>query len=1015
MQADPNPWTTEELLSQAQWLGALARRLVADPNDADDVLQETWAVALRAPPKRDRALRPWLAQVARNFARMRRRSEGARSAREAAIAKQERGAREVPAAAELSARLEAQHLLVDALRELREPYRATVLLAYFEHQTSEQIAARQGVSAGTVRWRLKSALDELRQRLDSRRGDREGWLLALAPLTRSNSAATATSPAIAWQGALWMSGLLKITVGAAALVGALVWVMRTSQPESKALAPLSNVPVAVEFVPLLPQSSGERAAVETPAATNEASSSRAAAGAAESSSSVEVRVVDERRAPLAGIEITLSAGADRTEQRTRSDADGRARFELASLPAREAVELVARGVGRVPARASVFVEPDEHIHAGTLVLAVGGDIAGRVVDARGAGLAGVVVVLDELVLPQVEVTARRELALHVHGRFHAVSDTDGAFEYRGAPVGMTRVAAGLDGFYTTFSAPIEVRANQCSRGVELTLERLPTDATIAGVVLDTQGAPLPYAKLAYSYTRKRGSGMGATNTDERGRFRLSTSDGAVYALVASDPQGRFGVAQRDGIEPGAIDLELVLTPLVQLEVVARTRTGEPIEHFQVRATDPQGRIHGGASGDGPHADGRVSLVPSLQEFVLEVRAQGFALGRAGPFTKVPSAPLELVLNALPGVRGRVSHRSVGVAGARIEAYRRGAGHHEKNGFAVRFDPQLHESTSSDGDGAFELTLRESGDHTLLLIADGFATAELELDDFEPSAGRSPLDFELVRGGAIEGWVTPEHGGEAAGVVVAFSRGDGRAFTQRVGADGRFRAEQLAPGRWEVRSVAEELSGRSDSTRSWPRGSVTPPWNCEVANGATTRFDLGLRGGEASTQLAARVLVDGAPAAGWRLALQIGSLGQRRGDDESRSLNKEGRARLSTNESGPAALVLTAIGGELDGMRYVRRLELTPGVMEIALELRTATLRIESATVEPPLGVVWLGAPGEFALHPVRTPGESQIAVLAGELKLWRYDEGALDTDPRRWPALDSTRVAPGQAGVLRQP
>src|SRR5687768_5904430 len=86
MDAKPIRWRAEELLAQADWLGALARRLVTDPSGADDVVQETWVSALRNPPERERALRPWLAKVARNIARMQHRGEASRRRRESAQA-----------------------------------------------------------------------------------------------------------------------------------------------------------------------------------------------------------------------------------------------------------------------------------------------------------------------------------------------------------------------------------------------------------------------------------------------------------------------------------------------------------------------------------------------------------------------------------------------------------------------------------------------------------------------------------------------------------------------------------------------------------------------------------------------------------------------------------------------------------------------------------------------------------------------------------------------------------------
>jgi hypothetical protein len=57
--------TAEDLLANQAWLKRLACRLV-DPATAEDLVQETWAAAVRSRPERDRPLRPWLAEVLRN-------------------------------------------------------------------------------------------------------------------------------------------------------------------------------------------------------------------------------------------------------------------------------------------------------------------------------------------------------------------------------------------------------------------------------------------------------------------------------------------------------------------------------------------------------------------------------------------------------------------------------------------------------------------------------------------------------------------------------------------------------------------------------------------------------------------------------------------------------------------------------------------------------------------------------------------------------------------------------------
>ena len=174
--------TVEDLVANAAWVRRLARNLLHDGDQADDLVQETWIAALRAKPDREQPLRPWLGRVLRNRAANRSRDDARREARH------RRGGSLVAGAAgsdpeELVSRIQAQRLLADLITKLREPNRQTVLLRYYEGFTSEQIGSVMGVPAGTVRRRLKEALDDLRDELDRRhQGNREAWLAALLPL-----------------------------------------------------------------------------------------------------------------------------------------------------------------------------------------------------------------------------------------------------------------------------------------------------------------------------------------------------------------------------------------------------------------------------------------------------------------------------------------------------------------------------------------------------------------------------------------------------------------------------------------------------------------------------------------------------------------------------------------------------------------------------------------------------------------------------------------------------------------
>src|SRR5262245_58310795 len=149
-------WSADELLADARWVRRLAGSLVRDDAEADDLAQETWLAAARARPSADRSLRPWLAQVLRNFVRMRHRRAAVRA----------RSVHDVPEAvsspAELLDRLEAQRLVARLVAELAEPYRTTLLLRYYEGLEPAEIARLQHLPASTVRGRLKTALDRLR-------------------------------------------------------------------------------------------------------------------------------------------------------------------------------------------------------------------------------------------------------------------------------------------------------------------------------------------------------------------------------------------------------------------------------------------------------------------------------------------------------------------------------------------------------------------------------------------------------------------------------------------------------------------------------------------------------------------------------------------------------------------------------------------------------------------------------------------------------------------------------------
>ncbi len=166
-----------KLLDQSRWLSGLARQLVADASSADDLVQDTLLAAMESPRKpQDSGLRAWLATIMRNKAISGQRSSGRRRRREWQAAREEG----LPGPDELAEALEGERLLRDALDNLSEPYKHAILLRYREGLSAAEIARQEGCPAGTVRWRIKTGLEQLRIEL-TRRDSR--WALVMVPLS----------------------------------------------------------------------------------------------------------------------------------------------------------------------------------------------------------------------------------------------------------------------------------------------------------------------------------------------------------------------------------------------------------------------------------------------------------------------------------------------------------------------------------------------------------------------------------------------------------------------------------------------------------------------------------------------------------------------------------------------------------------------------------------------------------------------------------------------------------------
>jgi len=149
------------VLAHQQAVFRLAYLLLGDPDDAEDVAQETFLRAWRAFSHFDptRTLRPWLLSIAANLSRNRHRSAGRY------IAALTRAFRNEPASLNMEEK-STQHMnageLWKAVQNLSVPDQQIVYLRYFLDLSVAETAEVLKVAEGTVKSRLSRALDKLR-------------------------------------------------------------------------------------------------------------------------------------------------------------------------------------------------------------------------------------------------------------------------------------------------------------------------------------------------------------------------------------------------------------------------------------------------------------------------------------------------------------------------------------------------------------------------------------------------------------------------------------------------------------------------------------------------------------------------------------------------------------------------------------------------------------------------------------------------------------------------------------
>lgn len=510
------PPTADALLAHADWIRALARSLVRDPDTADEIVQRTIVAAWTRPPDEPGSLRGWLVRCIRNFAHSARRSSERRQRSEAFAARQEA----LPSAHDVVERASVSRELVEQVLALEEPYRTAILLRYFDEKEPSEIGRELGVPAATVRTRVARGLAQLRERLDRRHAGRETWSALLVALVR-HRVPTPSPLAI-----LAMNMSLKIGVPVALGIVALAYfaLRPGGSPAAAEVAPTTRRTLAAV------QDPGRMPLVSAPSKPERSAQpsvpsrvSRAVdASAASASHGARGRVFDVEAHPRANVRLTASFAGPGGSAAERRGAPGRA-----SIHSEDCVSLADGSFtipGPLPACHIQACDPGlATVFAGmhgnsadeselVIVVAEALEGHGSVTDESGNALEDVHVYID---MPDdLRGRFRVPLDRSVEERFETRTEASGSFRLERIPrVPDARLVAGCNGYQTWSSRLDEIP------GLPIVITLLKPGAkarAVAGRVVDQGRQAVAGAYVAY--------GSRTMRSEDDGSFRFELAD-----------------------------------------------------------------------------------------------------------------------------------------------------------------------------------------------------------------------------------------------------------------------------------------------------------------------------------------------------------------------------------------------------------------------------------------------------------------------------------------------------------
>lgn len=743
--APPGPAPGAALATEdLRWLQALARRLARDPAEADDLVQEAWLAAERAPCVPTRSRRAWLGGVLRNRERMLRRSEARRRRREAE-------AHDGRAAAAADLELHRQRVLStlgEVLAELEDDDRTLLLSRYCDEHHAPELAERLGLPASTVRSRLSRATARVRQRLDERwGGDRQAWAPAVLafPTTASVGGPALTE---AKRGSMTAVGMKIAILVVAASTAVGTWGLATGRFGGH----IDEAPASTSTSSEVSEAEAERAArlAQLRAQHEQGPLDRTPAA-------LDGRVVAADTAePVAGALVMVmprgSAGRS-LAPRVLTDADGS--FRIEGLPAGR-YTVTAAAFGHLPARHDALeLAAGEQRHELRLPVTAGGNaLEGTITDIGGGPVEGALVqALD----PQAPTEEQRVA-------YGTLTDAEGHYRLM-LPDGQWAMEAGGDDY-----SPARKHVHLAHGPGHADFVLVPGAEIHGRVVERGTDRPVAGATVGFSRRTRRGETRSINRsepretvvTDERGRFVLRPLEPAEYALHAIAPGLATLASPRvhAAIGESITDVVVPVDPAFDASgfVVDAADPTRGLGGVEVMAMAPGSDLHGFAVTE---PDGYFELHGLLPGTHMVMLGGSGAIGSGlEHHLRIEGADRDDVLFELErgtSVRGRVEPLAAGTV--------RVKNREERGGIEVMLaSMKLRQATAAIApDGSFEIGTVPAGEWKLVAEGVDGSTGELEITVTE--AGLEGVVVGVTPRPHVSGSVLDEAGAPLAGLTV----------------------------------------------------------------------------------------------------------------------------------------------------------------------------------------------------------------------------------------------------------